>query len=67
MQVRAQELRSSYREAAKNIKGNSSSHASDMDRLRSIFPQQALRDDGDSVDLPFTADGLKMAILNAET
>jgi hypothetical protein len=38
-----------------------------MDRLRAIFPQQALADDGHSVDLPFTADGLKMAILNAET
>lgn len=66
-QVRAQELRSCYREAAKDIRSASSSYASDMERLRSIFPEQALADDGHSVDLPFTADGLKMAILNAET
>lgn len=66
-QVRAQALRECYREAAKNIRSNEGSYQSDMERLRNIFPQQALTDDGNSVDLPFTTDGLKMAILNAET
>jgi hypothetical protein len=66
-QARAQELRSCYREAAKNIRTASSSYSSDMDRLKGTFPQQALTDDGSSVQLPFTPDGLKMAILNAET
>lgn len=65
--VRAQELRSCYREAAKNIRSASSSFSSDMERVRSIFPQQALADGGSSVDLPFTPEGLKMAILNSET
>jgi hypothetical protein len=60
-------LRACYREARRNIESNKSSFGGDMDKLRGMFPQQALTEDGASVDLPFTADGLKMAILNAET
>lgn len=67
LQARAQQLRECYREAARKVKSNTSSYASDMERLRNIFPAQALTDGGDSVQLPFTAEGLKLAILNAET
>jgi hypothetical protein len=37
-----------------------------MQRARETFPAEALADGGDSVQVPFTADGLKLALLNAE-
>eukprot|EP00879_Flechtneria_rotunda_P014533 GHRR01015188.1.p1 GENE.GHRR01015188.1~~GHRR01015188.1.p1 ORF type:complete len:168 (+),score=50.95 GHRR01015188.1:610-1113(+) len=66
LQARAQELRGSYREVARKIKGNSSVFSKEMDELCDIFPQQALTDDGQSVELPFTPEALKLALLNAE-
>jgi hypothetical protein len=38
-----------------------------MERLKATFPQQALVDGGAAVELPFTAEALKLALLNAET
>jgi hypothetical protein len=66
VQVRAQQLRECYREAARKIKPNTSSYEADMQRARETFPAEALADGGDSVQVPFTADGLKLALLNAE-
>jgi hypothetical protein len=66
LQVRAQQLRECYREAARKIKPNTSSYEADMQRARETFPAEALADGGDSVQVPFTADGLKLALLNAE-
>jgi hypothetical protein len=43
-----------------------SSYEADMQRAKEIFPAEALADGGDSVQVPFTADGLKLALLNAE-
>jgi len=37
-----------------------------MEKARQAFPAEALTDDGLSVQLPFNADGLKVAVLNAE-
>ena len=59
-------LRDCYREARKNVFSNASSYQSDMEKARQAFPAEALTDDGHSVQLPFNADGLKVAILNAE-
>lgn len=42
------------------------SFSSDMAKVRSIFPEDALTDGGNSVKMPFTADGLRLALLNAE-
>eukprot|EP00882_Tetradesmus_deserticola_P020769 GHRQ01022442.1.p1 GENE.GHRQ01022442.1~~GHRQ01022442.1.p1 ORF type:complete len:194 (+),score=87.53 GHRQ01022442.1:67-648(+) len=64
--VRAQQLRECYREAARKIKPNTSTYEADMQRARETFPAEALADGGDSVQVPFTADGLKLALLNAE-
>lgn len=66
-QVRAQELRSSYREAAAQLRPLTSSYASDMQRLRETFPAQSLVDGGSAVQLPFTPEALKLALLHAET
>ncbi|KAF6260078.1 inactive subunit of chloroplast ClpP complex [Scenedesmus sp. NREL 46B-D3] len=64
--VRAQQLRECYREAARKIKPNTSTYEADMQRARETFPSEALADGGDSVQVPFTGDGLKLALLNAE-
>jgi hypothetical protein len=64
--VRAQQLRECYREAARKIKPNTSTYEADMQRARDMFPAEALADGGDSVQVPFNADGLKLALLNAE-
>lgn len=63
-QARAQELRRCYREAAASLKPLASDYAASMDKLRGIFPPEALS--GDELDVPFTADGLRLAMLNAE-
>lgn len=65
-QVRAQELRNCYREQARNVKTASSSYSDDMAKLKSMFPESALTDGGDSLEVPFTSEGLRLALLNAE-
>lgn len=65
-QVRAQELRNCYREQARQVKTASTSFSEDMAKLKSMFPESALADGGDSLEVPFTAEGLRLAMLNAE-
>eukprot|EP00877_Chromochloris_zofingiensis_P007811 jgi/Chrzof1/3283/Cz12g19140.t1 len=64
--VRAQALRDSYRETAKKVLSSSPKVKTELDALRQRLPDQALTDNGDSLRLPFSRDGLKMALLNAE-
>jgi len=64
--VRAQELRQSYRETAQQVFGDSPEVAADLAALRKNLPEGALVDDGENLRLPFTAEGLKVALLNAE-
>lgn len=64
--MRAQALRDSYRETAKKVLSSSPKVKTELDALRQRLPDQALTDNGDSLRLPFSRDGLKMALLNAE-
>lgn len=63
--VRAQELRDSYRAAAQEVEP-SEAIAPRLERLRQQLPQDALVDGGKAMRLPFSREGLKMALLNAE-
>ena len=66
LQVRAQELRQCYRESAQQVFGDSREVAADLAALRKNLPEGALVDDGENLRLPFTPEGLKVALLNAE-
>lgn len=63
--VRAQQLRDSYRDAAAKATPKEAVTAR-LGKLRSALPPAALVDGGDSMRLPFSREGLKMALLNAE-
>lgn len=63
--ARAQQLRDSYRDAAQKVQP-ADAIAPMLDKLRDALPEQALVDGGKNMRLPFSRDGLKMALLNAE-
>lgn len=65
-QVRAQELRRAYRSTASTLGAVDPETAADLEALRDNLPLGALVDNGDSLRLPFTKEGLRMAVLNAE-
>lgn len=63
--VRAQQLRDSYRGAAEAVTPPAAV-AARLEGLRSKLPGAALVDGGEAMRLPFSREGLKMALLNAE-
>jgi hypothetical protein len=64
--VRAQELRRAYRSTSSTLGAVDPETAADLEALRDNLPLGALVDNGDSLRLPFTKEGLRMAVLNAE-
>ncbi|GBG00029.1 ATP-dependent Clp protease proteolytic subunit [Raphidocelis subcapitata] len=63
--ARAQQLRECYRDAAQRVEPPEAI-APRLAKLRERLPEGALVDGGSSMRLPFSREGLKMALLNAE-
>jgi hypothetical protein len=63
--ARAQQLRDCYREAAQKVEPPEAI-APRLAKLREKLPEGMLLDGGSSMRLPFSREGLKMALLNAE-
>lgn len=63
--VLAQELRDSYRETRQKVYQHSEKMQEEMQALKDQLPEDMITSD-DMVRLPFTKEGLKMAVLNAE-
>ncbi|KAG2440735.1 hypothetical protein HXX76_003592 [Chlamydomonas incerta] len=63
--VMTQDLRAAYRDTSSKLLKNSSRNLEQIEEFKDRLPEDMLTEDGE-IRLPFSRDGVKLAILNAE-